>query len=573
VTESKSETGNSYGLGWENHKEDVFERCKVEIPTLKMINGRCIWAVDVVKQTNLFGNYYTRPHILIEGDNYHALKVLVFTHAGKIDVIYIDPPYNTGNKDFLFNDVFVDKEGYNHSKWLSFMEPRLVEARKLLSDTGVIFISIDDNEQAQLRLLCDKVFGEENVEVMIWEKTGHGKKGGTGKAAVGKTFRSEHEYLAVVYKNKSLIEYNKVMELPNFKNIKKNVDNDPRGLWESGNISASNINNKESKKYFEIVSPSGKKTSRNWLITHKELESLIKDNKIYWGKNGDAIPRIKIFINEPRKSFPGSIIKDKGSLAYGKDELEEVLGVRMDDFTPKPTLLIKYLIKMVSGKNAVVLDFFAGSGTTGVATLELNKEDGGNRQFILCTNNEGNICTDVCYPRLKKIIEGYKTPKGKIVEGIPANLVYFTCGKNKTGSAAFMQITKNADPDTLKLEMAQHSTGIIKTIEGTYIEESISYVKGIEDIEYVLLRNGGKEKHGNKYVGIYYTIFDYRLDVLDELRHKMNQISGDNIKKILYYFTLEEEIPLSILGHWDNVEIKTFPKEFFEGFMKIIKKQ
>lgn len=564
MTEFKSETRGHYGLHWKDHPEAVVKRCKAEIPILKIISSSNIWAVDTVNQINIFDNHYTRPNMLIKGENYHALTVLEFTHKGKIDCVYVDSPYNTGNKDFIYNDKFVDKEdGDRHSKWLSFMNNRVQPIRKLLSDTGVVFFSIDDHEYAQLKLLCDKIFGEENVEVMIWNKVGSGQAG-AGKMKQIHRFRRDHEYIIVCYKNKNLVNFCKVKEKPNFKNTYTNPDNDPRGPYKAGNMSKTEEKSiPKGKNYYTVASPSEKRFTRQWHYPKEEFEKLNKDKRIYWGKNGDAVPAIKIFINEPREIFPSSILLDKGALTSAKSELESVIGKSTFD-TPKPLALIKFLLNLINNKNAIILDFFAGSGTTGHAVLEMNKEDDGNRQFILCTNDEGNIFTDICYPRLKNVIEGYKTPKGKVVEGIPANLVCFTCGQSKTGSSAFMKITKDADPDTLKLEMAQHSTGIIKTIEGTYIEESTSYVKGLGDVEYVLLRNGGKKEPGNKYVGVYCTIYG---DKLNELRVKMNAIKGKGVEKILYYLTLEEEIPSSMLKSWDNVEIKPFPREFFNRFI------
>ncbi|MBU4057037.1 site-specific DNA-methyltransferase [Patescibacteria group bacterium] len=382
--------------------------------------------------------------MLIEGDNYHALSVLNYTHAGKIDVIYIDPPYNTGNKDFVFNDHYIDKEdGYRHSMWLSFMEKRLKLAKNLLKNDGVIFISIDDNEVAQLKLLMDNsdLFGEDNTEIMIWQKTDFTD----GVLKITKRFRTEHEYIIVCYKNKTLAEFNKVLQYSQIKNEYGNPDNDQRGPWISTELGRSmEKSRKDSPKYYAISSPNKKKSYRQWLFTKEEMDTLIKDGRVYFGKNGDAVPRLKKFVNEKRYKAATSIIRDFGSARVAMEELDEIFGGRVFNY-PKPTELIIYLLNLLKEKDIMVLDFFVGSGTTGEAVLELNKEDGGNRKFILCTNNELNglekelrekgmkeseiqergICRQVCYPRIEKVINGYKNSKGEKVEGLGGNLKYY----------------------------------------------------------------------------------------------------------------------------------------------------
>lgn len=409
-----------YGLVWEERPEEVVEMCKEKLPVLKEVKNKEI-ITDKDKQVNL----------LIEGDNYHALSVLNYTHAKKVDVIYIDPPYNTGNKDFIFNDRYVDREdSYRHSKWISFMEKRLLLVRNLLKKDGVMFISIDDNELAQLKLICDGIFGEKNVEIMIWRKVGEGDAG-AGRMKITYRFRIEHEYIIVCYKNKDIVRFSKTFELPNFKNDYKNPDSDPRGPYKAGNMSKSEELSKEKgKNYYTVKSPSGKKFTRQWHFNQEVFEKLNKDNRIYWGKNGDSVPSIKIFVNELRPTTPISLLLEKGSATSANKFLEEMFSGRVFD-NPKPIELINYLLKISTQSNAIILDFFAGTGTTGHAVLELNKEDGGNRKFVLCTNNENNngngykIAEDICYPRIKKVIGGYKNLKSEKVAGLGGNLKYF----------------------------------------------------------------------------------------------------------------------------------------------------
>jgi len=344
---------------WEDKPEQVALMCKEKLPVLTEVGGKEI-KTDENKPTN----------ILIEGDNYHALSVLNYTHKGKIDVIYIDPPYNTGNKDFMYNDKIVDSEdAYRHSKWLSFMEKRLKLAKNLLKDTGVIFISIDDNELAQLKLLCDEIFGENNfVANIIWNKTDMNRKG-------SRYIKIKHEYILCYIKRKS-IDKNiwKINKQLSDSIHFSNPDNDPRGEWFSGNICSDNYK-EGSKNCFEIESPSGKIWKRKWFKSKHEILNLIKDNRIYFGKDGKNIPRLKLFKSEWEnlKTFVSGVWCDVGGFSDARREYENVIGKEISFETPKSLKMIKRIINMTSGKNAFVLDFFAGSGTTGHAVLELNK--------------------------------------------------------------------------------------------------------------------------------------------------------------------------------------------------------
>jgi len=369
-------------------------------------------------------------HILIEGDNYHALSVLNYTHAKSIDVIYIDPPYNTGNNDFKYNDKFVDREdSYRHSKWLSFMSKRLKFAKNLLKDTGVIFISIDDNEVAQLKLLCDEIFGALNfVGQLIWRK----KEGG---GQTDKYFATEHEYILVYQKTSSfqwldktisddISSFHKKDKAGNYKLVKLEK-------WGSGA-------RREDRPtmYFPIIGPNNKNifpiapdgNEGRWRVGKITMDELIETDLIQWEKKNDRfIPYEKVYYKpEKNKRIKArSILYELANTGNGTNQLTEIFNSKDKFQNPKPLELIDFCLKHTSKINSIILDFFAGSGTTGHAVLELNKEDGGNRQFILCTNNENNICTDVCYPRVKKVMEGYKNPKGEKIEGLGGNLKYY----------------------------------------------------------------------------------------------------------------------------------------------------
>lgn len=401
-----------YGLAWEDKPEQIALMCKEKLPVLMEDKSKEI-TTDLSQPTN----------ILIEGDNYHALSVLNFTHKGKIDVIYIDPPYNTGNEEFIYNDKIVDKEdAYRHSKWLSFMEKRLKLAKNLLSSNGVIFISIDDNELYQLKLLMDEIFGEENfVCNFIWNKK-------TGRQNDAKFVSVNTEYILCYFKNKN---YGKINLLPRTEELNKtysNPDNDPRGPWSSVTLQAKSGREKD---VYTITFPNGvtwKPPKGTYPKFSKEkLLELYYDNRIWFGKNGKNVPRLKKFLSEVKQGLvPNTLLlpNEVGNTQRAKEEFKSILpDVKFDN--PKPKDLIKFFLSIGSNKNSIILDFFAGSGTTGHAVLELNKEDGGNRTFILVTNNENNICIEVCYPRLKKVIQGYNNNKGYWIEGLGGNLKYF----------------------------------------------------------------------------------------------------------------------------------------------------
>lgn len=446
ISELKNE--KKYGLVWEDQVEEMEKLLETHYPMLQEDADKAI-VTDPTKPTNL----------IIEGDNLHSLNTLLYTHREKVDVIYIDPPYNTGNKDFVYNDRYVDKEdSWRHSSWLSFMEKRLRLAKELLSENGVIFISIDDNEQAQLKLLCDEIFGEQNhLTNFIWKKNNDSVRKNVGK---------------VLTKNEYIVCYQKSNEFKGFKTRKtipstmSNPDNDPRGEWFSANIS--NPVKKESEKNVYEVNIKGFKIKRRWFKDRDVIETLIKEDRIYLPvKNGiHGTPRQKLFIEDFTNDFKTA---DNFILEFptteGRVDLEELNMIEVFSY-PKPVNLLKHLVNIFPCKNASILDFFAGSGTTGHAVLELNAEDGGNRQFILCTHGKEsetstvNIAEDITYERIKRVINGYTTPKGKDVEGLPGNVKYY-----KT-----VLVERNQDNNDLKEEMAQHAKDLLCIKENIFTE-------------------------------------------------------------------------------------------------------
>lgn len=405
-------THKKYGLVWEDKPEDVEERLREELPVLTEVKERAIISEDPDAPN----------HILIEGDNLEALTALTYTHAGKIDVIYIDPPYNTGNKDFVYNDAFVDREdSFRHSKWLSFVSKRLSIAKRLLSPNGVIFISIDDNEQAQLKLLCDEIFGYDNfVGEIIWFKK---RKG----SFLSNKLVSLTEYILPYVNNPSVQLFGGLPDNSESQPIIKRTNAKKTLLFKANVVST---------KLKDGIYPAGLYgvgSSASELLDDVTVESgkIINDFRIQapftWGQefldseiaNGTEVlintlnfqVRVIRRNNESIKALPSFL--DGREFNATNEDAYEMLKVMFNDDRPfqysKPVNLIKKLILANSYKNkdAIVLDFFAGSGTTLHATIMLNQEDGGHRRCIIVTNNENGICENVTYERCKKAIFGY----------------------------------------------------------------------------------------------------------------------------------------------------------------------
>ena len=414
-----------YGLVWEDKPEDVEERLREELPVLIEDTGKAIVSEDAGAPN----------HILIEGDNLEALTALSYTHEGKIDVIYIDPPYNTGNKDFVYNDQFVDKEdSYRHSKWLSFMSKRLRIAKRLLSDKGVIFISIDDNEQAQLKLLCDEVFGEKNFIGCIPRLTS------PQRFAQEKNINISHDSL-LIYSQNNNVSLNKIiLDNKNGKTLKE----DKIGHYYKGDtkalIAPISQGYSENCDYdFEykgkIYKPINKDGIRNrWFWTKKRMEAaaklgILRETKsglrmqIYQDVKFDENTNTLITKEIGVRFCSLDLLDNKYSNPNGVADLSVFGDIKFNN--PKPISLIRTICELYPAKNSTILDFFAGSGTTLHAAMQLNAEDGGHRKCILVTNNENNICEEVTYERNKRVIQGYTTPKGEEVPGLTGNTLRY----------------------------------------------------------------------------------------------------------------------------------------------------
>lgn len=384
-------TEKKYGLVWEKHTEKVDEMLEHHIPIFNEVKERKIKSDE--------SNDY---NFLLEGDNLHSLKLLEKTHKGKIDVIYIDPPYNTGNKDFMYNDRYVDKvDGYAHSKWLSFMSERLEIAKDLLSNKGVIFISINKYECAQLKLLCDEKLGENNLlGILTWESTTQPINAGISKFQI----QQKCEFIYVYSANKDLKSTFNLQQVQSKSNY-PHVGKFGQCRFEIIEKSDAGQYKRDSMK-FEILGQKPRQGKR-WQIGEKTARELEKNGRL---EIVDGIVKKAIYPEDeidkvqfiPFWSHFES--KEVGTAQNGKDELNTILERQTGFDTVKPVSLIKKIISYFND-DITILDFFAGSGTTAHAVVQLNKDDGGNRKYILCTNNENNICEEITYQRLKKIQE------------------------------------------------------------------------------------------------------------------------------------------------------------------------
>lgn len=514
LNEIESELNSKkYGLVWEEHEEAVDVQMRTHIPVFTEDTSREIAALPD-------GDY----NFLLEGDNLHSLYLLEKTHKGKIDVIYIDPPYNTGNKDFKYNDAFVDtQDGFRHSKWLSFMSKRLSAARNLLSDKGVIFISVDDNEQSQLKMLCDEIFGIDCFVANIsWQRTYSTRNDSKG-------IPSEAEHI-LVYSKK--IGWNpKLLPRTDEMNSKyKNPDND-YALWRTDNAYAADASTHQGMVYAiqhpftgEMLYPANGlhwrykqsemlEIMRGWCdyelrnldddakrayvcgvsvndirhdilaivlsepldISRKKAEEVYNRGpwpKYFFTKKGYGGIAKKTYLINTKGRLPSNLWKHEevGHTDEAKKELKTIFNGAIPFDTPKPVRLIQRILQIASNENSIVLDFFAGSGTTAQAVLELNKQDGGSRRFILCTNNENNICEEVTYQRIKTVITGKRKDGSVYSEGIPANLKYY-----RTDFVA-------RDEEYLSEALLEHIAEMIQLENGVKIDGS-KYIMVLDEEE------------------------------------------------------------------------------------------
>lgn len=409
-----------YGLVWEESSEEAWDEMQDKLP---------VFVEDATKRLDSAPEG-SPNHVLIEGDNLNALAALTYAYAGNIDVIYIDPPYNTGNKDFIYNDSFVDKEdGYRHSKWLSFMDRRLRIAKKLLSESGFIFISIDDNEFASLKLLCDYIFGENNCRNIINTRrldknlSQQFIKKGIKSLAVG------CEYILVY----------SASDNSNFYPIMRESSDERKdyGYWKGFWNAAERPTMRYELCGFKPETGQWKWKKEKALEAVANYEAFLKAQEEnpallledYWKQTGKNLKFVRRRYGHTKGKNMGVehwVEPSEGILRTSNWSdiitTEISLNMQIDFSSPKSIKLIKEVLKFSNGgKDATILDFFAGSGTTLHATMQLNSEDGGHRKCILVTNNENNICERVTYERNKRVINGYTNQKGEEVPGLSHN--------------------------------------------------------------------------------------------------------------------------------------------------------
>ena len=548
-TELKKNSETQYGLRWMDVPEAFETEAEKAIPTLEEVKEKAI--------TNDDGK---PTHILIEGDNFHALTCLNYTHKGTIDVIYIDPPYNTGKDGFKYKDKRFLKEfpdgtpvpldhPLRHSYWLSFMHKRLELAKNLLSDRGVIFISIDDNEQANLKLLCDQVFGEKNfVGNVIWEKTDSPRMDVKG-------FTVRHDYILVYAKSDFVLKRIFPNEVPGHYN--KVDDSGKRYYLKPLRLMGGH---KSDSLYYGIKAPdgtiifpqekNGEKGCWRWSLSkyNEEIE------RIEWikGKNGWSA-NFRIYADNLTPIPVNTIwnFEKVGSTRTAKNELENI--VRQNIFSyPKPSSLISFIEKIASNKSSTILDFFAGSGTTMHATMQLNEEDGGHRQCILVQQNENNICEAVTYERNKRVMQGYTNAKGEAVAGLGNSMKYY-----RTAFVGEHKITDITDADKVALTQ---KAGCLLALGENNLEE----IKTAKSYQIFQLRKGDKPTNDFGYTAVY---FSGNLMHFADFRREIEQIQAANpITRIaVYVFTWGD--PSVFENEFDDlsgITIKPIPQPILE---------
>lgn len=576
----------SYGLVWEDKPEDIEERLRDELPILTEVPERAIISEDKDAPN----------HILIEGDNLEALATLAYTHEGKIDVIYIDPPYNTGNKDFIYNDSYVDKEdSYRHSKWLSFMSRRLKIAKKLLSDRGVIFISIDDNEQAQLKLLCDEILGEENRIGLL--PTIMNLKGNQDEFG----FAGCHEYTIVYSKQKKYCNIGQLRideenldswiqdDLGYYKKgatLKRTGADAPREkrpycyfpiLVSKNSHIVKTIEKEEYKKIYNSLDKSFNDQYIDYLkskyneLGYYVIMPVVNDIKASWRWGFDTVCRDKeeiIVVGDnnsislykkqrpelgdlPTKKAKSILYKPQYSSGNGTAQLKSL---KLDGLfnNPKPIDLIIDFCQLGSIKESIILDFFAGSGTTLHATMQLNSEDGGHRKCILVTNNENNICEEVTYERNRRVIQGYTNAKGEKVLGLTKNnLRYYRTGfVGRSRSMQNMRMLVNLATDMLcikeDLYTEQTTFGEQKTHKGIF--------RYFDD--------------GNKKM-----LIIYREEAIDELVDIIYDMDVDQPIKVYVFSPSEDPWEGSFEDVSDKVELCALPQAIYNTYRRILPKK
>jgi adenine-specific DNA-methyltransferase len=583
-----------YGLVWnaEREPEQVVLDCENSLPILKHITSKTINTCD------------NEDNILIEGDNYHALSVLNYTHKEKIDIIYIDPPYNTGEKDFKYNDSYVDKEDtFKHSKWLSFLEKRLNIAKEILRKDGVIIVHIDEHESNNLYLLLAEIFGENNsLGTIIWNKKnpkGDSKGVSVMHESVFCFAKNKEQFLALdnvlkrkkpnaeailrkasqlykkigktiipddvkevikpfKYSKETLKDFEVTYDLKlineEFKNwLKKQDFSNGEKMYklidESGEVyrgvSMAWPNKKQAPKdyFIPLVHPLTNKPcplpARGWRNPPITMQRLLNNNLVIFGEDEKKQPERKYLLKENMLENTNSLYEN------GNSDDSLFTDMNLDFAYPKPVSAVQYLISSIHPNAKIICDFMAGSGTTAHAVMELNRLDNGNRKFILCTNNENNICTDVTYPRISNVINGYiKGGNGEKVEGLSGNLQYF--------KTSLLKKTNNRHQTKLNLTS--------KCAEMLCVKENIFNLEKKSD-DYKLYSSHDK----TKYLCIYFNTID------DSFNDFIEELKLIKVDKKIYLFSDDLSVEKEPFKEIANCKIEAIPQKILDIYKHLIK--
>lgn len=539
-----------YGLVWEDKPEEFEEKSKNAFPILLSKKKKNF--ADLVSDVN--DNY----NILIEGDNYHSISVLAYTHREKIDVIYIDPPYNTGSTEWRYNNDYVGRDDdWRHSKWISFMKKRLEVSRRLLTESGFLVCAIDANELFSLGLLLDEVFGEKNRLGLVTVL--HNPKGRN----LSKFFSANSEFMLVYAKDINNADFNQVAISDEVKALFDHEDEDGSYRYEPF-MRARTVWSRENrpKNWYPIYVSKNLET-----ITHEKVPGFyevlpitnngkemawknIKESFIELNKEGYFIAKkedgkIRIYHKLREQQVYKNVWTDKRyqSEFHGTNLLKSILGENIFDY-PKSLYLVTDILKIISRKDSIILDFFAGSGTTGHAVLALNKEDGGNRSFILCTNNENGICEEVTYERVKRVITGYQNSRGEKVQGLGGNLKYL-----KTDYLPKDAQGLTTDEDRLRLT---YEAGLLLALKENTFDE-------LEKNESYQIFGSSKKK-----VGVY---FSENKKFLQKFLERMND---DKKESKAYIFSWDKGAYKNAFPEYSHITFEDIPEPILEVYKQLV---
>ncbi len=552
-----------YGLVWEDKPEEFEENTKNSLPILKEKGG---------EHTTIISNPELDFNILIEGDNYHSAFVLSYTHFEKIDGIYLDPPYNTGSTDWKYNNNYVDKnDSWRHSKWLSFMEKRLLLAKKLLKPDGILCVTIDDYEMPRLFMMLEEIFGEENhLGTIVIRNNPAGRSTVTGISIT-------HEY-ALFFGKTPLAQVGRLER--NEKQKSRYNFSDESGNFEWVNFRKPGSMRRESPKMFYPIFADEKSVrlpkviwneeSQEWDLQEKlkKGESVLypidengKERRWRWGIERAqteiselAVKKVKdakhIYVKGRTKRE--SILpmtwwekKEYSATAYGTNLLKEIFSELQVFSYPKSIFAVKDCLRVLSEKkDATFLDFFAGSGTTGHAVLELNKEDDGNRKFILCTNDENGICEEVTYERIKRVIKGYKNTKKIKVSGLGGNLKYLKTDFIPKDTQGMI-----TDEDRLRLT---YEAGLLLALKENTFDE-FKKTKSYQVFSSI-----------KKITGVYFS------ENKEDLQEFLEVVNNSKKESKVYIFSWDKGAYKNSFSEFDHIVFEDIPEPILEVYKQLV---